>query len=132
MAVGGPNSRKDFHINEGPEFYYQLQGNVKLRILENGKPQDIAINEGDVFLLPPNTPHSPQRPAGTIGLVIEHKRREGEKDGFLWICDNCNEKLYEEFTPVTDIVKQLPIVFDHFYGNPANTTCKKCGTVAKR
>lgn len=132
MAVGGPNSRKDFHINEGPEFYHQLKGNIHLRILENGKPKNIAINEGDIFLLPANTPHSPQRPADTVGLVLEHKRKEHEKDGFLWICERCDEKLYEEYVHVSDIVKQLPQVFEHFYGNKENTVCKKCGTVAHR
>lgn len=132
MAVGGPNRRRDYHINEGPEFFHQLKGEANIRILENGKPRDIPLKEGDVFLLPPNTPHSPQRPAGTIGLVIEHKRRAGEKDGFLWICENCHEKLYDEYVQLTDIVKQLPQVFEHFYGNKDHTTCKKCGTVAKR
>ena len=132
MAVGGPNSRKDFHINQGPEFFHQLKGDVHVRILENGVPRNIPIKEGDVFVLPPNTPHSPQRPADTIGIVLEHKRKPGEKDGFLWICDQCNSKLYEEYVEVTDIVKQLPAVFQNFYGNLDHTTCKKCGTVAKR
>lgn len=132
MAVGGPNKRKDFHINEGPEFFHQIKGDVNIRVLENGKPKDVFLKEGEVFLLPPKIPHSPQRPAGTVGLVLEHKRKEGEKDGFLWICENCHEKLYDEYVHVTDIVQQLPKVFEHFYGNPQNATCKKCGTVAKR
>lgn len=132
MAVGGPNARKDYHIDDGAEFFYQVQGDVTVRLLENGQPRDITIKEGDVFLLPPRVPHSPQRPANTVGLVIERKREGHEKDGFLWICDSCNEKLYEEFVHVTDIVNQLPKVFDHFYGNTDLTTCKKCGTVAKR
>jgi 3-hydroxyanthranilate 3,4-dioxygenase len=132
MAVGGPNIRKDYHIDPGPEFFYQIQGTINLRILENGKPKDLAIHEGDVFLLPSYVPHSPQRPANTVGLVIERKRIDNELDGFLWICDKCNEKLYQEDIHVSDIVNQLPKVFEHFYGNVELTTCKKCATVAKR
>lgn len=33
-----------------------------------------------VFLLPPRIPHSPQRQAGTVGLVIERARKEKEMD----------------------------------------------------
>ncbi|MBI3555045.1 MAG: 3-hydroxyanthranilate 3,4-dioxygenase [Deltaproteobacteria bacterium] len=127
-VVGGPNSRTDYHINEGEEFFYQLEGAMNLRILENGKPVDMPICEGDIFLLPPKVPHSPQRPAGSIGLVLERKRRPGENDGFLWICKGCGEKLYEEYLHVTNIVTQLPPVFDRFFGNAQNTTCRKCGT----
>src|ERR1043166_2517075 len=76
MVVGGPNSRKDYHYNEGEEFYYQLEGDIVLKIIENGKPVDIPIKEGDIFLLPPRTPHSPQRPANTVGLVMELHRNQ--------------------------------------------------------
>ena len=126
-VVGGPNSRADYHINEGEEFFQQLEGDIVLRILENGKPVDLTIREGDIFLLPPRVPHSPQRPAGTVGLVIERKRLPHEKDGFLWICKNCGAKLYEELLRVNDIVTDLPPVFERFYGNELNTTCRRCG-----
>jgi len=129
MVVGGPNSRTDYHINEGDEFFFQLEGDMNLRILENGKPRDIPIREGEIFMLPGSVPHSPQRGADTVGLVIEHTRGPDEKDGFLWICDECHEPLYKEFVHVSDIVKQLPEVFDHFYGDASNRKCKKCGAV---
>ncbi len=128
MIVGGPNARKDYHFNESEELYFQLEGNITLKIIDEGTPRDIAINEGDMFLLPPNTPHSPQRGAGTVGLVIE-KVREEEKDGFLWFCENCGNKLYEEFLPISDIVKQLPPVMEGFYSDENKRTCTKCGTV---
>lgn len=128
MIVGGPNARKDYHFNESEELYFQLEGNITLKIIDDGKPRDIAINEGDMFLLPPNTPHSPQRGAGTVGLVIE-KVREEEKDGFLWFCENCGNKLYEEYLPISDIVKQLPPVMEGFYSDENKRTCTKCGTV---
>ncbi|MBI3234397.1 MAG: 3-hydroxyanthranilate 3,4-dioxygenase, partial [Bacteroidetes bacterium] len=87
---------------------------------------------GDIFMLPPRTPHSPQRGEGTIGLVIERQRETKELDGFMWFCENCGEKLYEEFEYVTDIVKQLPPIFDRYYNNLEHCTCKKCGTVMER
>lgn len=126
-VVGGPNARTDYHINEGEEFFYQLEGNITLRCLIDGKPEDISINEGDIFLLPPNTPHSPQRPANTVGLVLERRRLPHERDTFLWVCDKCGAKLYEESFHLTDLVAQLPPVFAHYWGNPQNTTCKQCG-----
>lgn len=132
MVVGGPNSRKDYHFNEGEEFFYQLEGNVVVKIIEDGKPVVIHINEGDIFLLPPRTPHSPQRGPNTVGLVIERKRETKELDGFMWYCENCGSKVYEEYEYVTDIVKQLPPIFERFYDNPENCTCKKCGTVITR
>ncbi len=127
-VVGGPNSRTDYHINEGEEFFYQLEGDMNLRLLENGKPVDMPIREGDIFLLPPRVPHSPQRPAGSVGLVLERKRRPGENDGFLWICQGCGEKLYEEYLHVTNITTQLQPMFARFFGSEQNTTCRKCGT----
>ncbi|SEK40387.1 3-hydroxyanthranilate 3,4-dioxygenase [Stigmatella aurantiaca] len=132
MVVGGPNARTDFHINEGEEFFYQVEGDITLRIMEDGKPQDIPIREGDIFLLPPKVPHSPQRPAGTVGLVMERRRRPEEQDGFAWFCPRCDAKLYEETLHVTHLVTQLPPVFDRFFGTPENCTCKQCGFQATR
>jgi 3-hydroxyanthranilate 3,4-dioxygenase len=126
-VVGGPNSRQDYHINEGEEFFHQIEGDMVLRVRQSGTPVDIPIREGDIFLLPPKVPHSPQRPAGSIGMVIERKRLKGELDGFVWYCDKCNGKVFEHFFPLTNIVTQLPPIFELFYGNPANCTCKKCG-----
>ena len=129
MVVGGPNARKDYHYNEGEEFFYQLEGDIVLKIIEDGKPVDIPIKEGEIFLLPPRVPHSPQRPANTVGLVIERYRKPGEKDGFLWFCENCGNKLYEEYTDVTDIVEQLPKIMNNFWESEERRTCNVCGTV---
>jgi 3-hydroxyanthranilate 3,4-dioxygenase len=129
MVVGGPNARKDYHYNESEEFFYQVEGDITLKIIEDGQPVDVPIKEGEIFLLPPRVPHSPQRKANTIGMVIERYRREGEKDGFLWFCENCNYKLYEEYFDLTDIVTQLPIVMKKFYNSSELRTCTACGTV---
>lgn len=132
MVVGGPNNRKDYHWEEGEEFFYQLEGNIVVKIIEDGKPVDIHINEGEIFLLPPRVPHSPQRPANSVGLVIERYRKEGEKDGFLWYCESCNHKLYEEYFALTDIVTQLPKVMQTFYDSEDLRTCKNCGMMMQK
>lgn len=129
MVVGGPNSRKDFHYNEGEEFFFQLEGDVILRIVQDGKIEDVPIKEGDIFLLPPKVPHSPQRGPNTVGLVMERYRKPGELDGFHWYCEKCNTLLYEEYFPMTDIVIQLPKMMEKFYGNLELRTCKSCGSV---
>jgi len=129
MVVGGPNARKDYHYDEGEEFFYQLEGDIVLKIIEDGKPVDIPIKEGEIFLLPARVPHSPQRPANTVGLVMERYRKEGEQDGFLWFCENCGNKLYEEYAEVTDIVEQLPIIMNNFWQSEEHRTCSNCGTV---
>lgn len=127
MVVGGPNARTDYHVNAGEEFFYQIEGDIVLRVIEDGKPTDVPIKEGEIFLLPPRMPHSPRRPANTVGLVIERKRLPDELDGFIWLCENCDEKLYEEYFPLTNIVTQFPPIFERFY-NSEHSTCKKCGT----
>lgn len=128
-VVGGPNSRKDYHDDPGEEFFYQIEGNMVLRVMEQGRPRDIPINEGDMFLLPPHVLHSPQRQANTVGLVIERKRAAEERDGFLWFCDKCHAKLHEEYFALKDIVKDLPPAFDRFWNNEEARTCKSCGHV---
>src|SRR3984957_13420870 len=74
MAVGGPNSRKDFHHDPGEELFFQLEGDMALRIVQDGRMTDVPIREGELFLLPPEVPHSPRRPAGTVGIVVERRR----------------------------------------------------------
>lgn len=129
MIVGGPNSRDDYHVDEGPEFFYQLEGEMLLRTMQDGKRIDITIAAGAVLLLPPRVPHSPQRFVDTIGLVVERKRLAHELDGFVWYCDNCDNKLYEEYLYIDDIVGQLPPIFERFYGSEEYRRCDQCGTV---
>jgi len=129
MVVGGPNARKDFHYNNGEELFYQVEGTIVLKIINEGKIEDIEIKEGEMFLLPPHVPHSPQRGSNTIGLVIERYRSDEELDGFMWYCESCNNKLFEEFVMVKDIVNQLPIIMDKFYTSIDLCTCSNCGTI---
>ncbi len=129
MVVGGPNSRKDYHYNESEEFFYQLEGDIKVQIQEDGKAVEVDIKEGDIFLLPAKVPHNPRRFANSIGLVMERKRRPDEKDGLLWFCEKCNHPLHEAYFMLTDITSQFQIEFKRFYENKDLRTCKKCGTV---
>ena len=124
--VGGPNVRSDYHVNQGEEFFYQLEGEVNLKMLEKGEFIDFPIKAGEMFLLPAKIPHSPRRPANSVGLVIERKRLPHELDGFIWFCDGCQHKLYEEFIKLEDIVKDLLPVIAKFFVSAA-TTCTKCG-----
>ncbi len=133
MIVGGPNGRKDYHYEDGEELFYQLKGDVSVKIInEAGQPETIHIKEGDMFLLPPRIPHSPQRPADTVGLVLERYRRPGERDKLMWFCENCNDKLHEDSFEMTDIVNQLPVVINQFMNSEELRTCKSCGTVMEK
>lgn len=129
MVVGGPNTRTDYHLDPAEEFFYQLEGDMVLKVIEDRKPRDIEIKEGEILLLPPMVPHSPQRKADTVGLVVERRRREGELDGFAWYCERCGHELYQEMLQLKDIVKDLPPIFDRFYAKEENRTCEKCGWV---
>jgi 3-hydroxyanthranilate 3,4-dioxygenase len=129
MVVGGPNSRRDYHVDPAEEFFYQLQGDMLLKTMQEGRALDVPIRAGEILLLPPGVPHSPQRGADTVGLVIERERRAGELDGFQWYCESCGNLLFEEFIALTDIEKELPPLFERFYASSELRTCARCGSV---
>ena len=129
MAVGGPNARKDFHVEEGEEFFYQVEGDITVRVVENGKVKDIPIREGEMFLLPAGVPHSPQRPANTVGLVIERRRGGDEQDHLRWFCEQCGEMLHDSNFQLVDLGKQLKPLMEDFWADEQKRTCQKCGTV---
>jgi len=130
-VVGGPNQRRDYHDDPTEEFFYQLKGDIVLRIIEEpGKPpEDIPIKQGDVFLLPKHIRHSPQRQADTIGLVIEMPRPEGTLDAFEWYCPNCHNLVHRAEVKLKSIVRDLPPIFEKFYGSEEARRCGNCGTV---
>ena len=129
MVVGGPNSRKDYHVDPVEEFFYQVEGDMILKIMENDNRVDIPIKEGEIFLLPKYIPHSPQRFKDTIGLVIEFRREEGALDSFQWYCDQCDHLLHEVGIDLEDIVTQLPPLFDSYWKDLTARTCVKCGSI---
>jgi 3-hydroxyanthranilate 3,4-dioxygenase len=129
MAVGGPNSRKDFHHDPGEELFLQIEGTMVLKTVQEGKVVDVPIRAGEIFLLPREMPHSPQRPAGTVGIVVERRRKPDELDGFSWYCEHCGHQLYMERVPVGNIETELPAIFARFYSSLALRTCSVCGTI---
>lgn len=133
MVVGGPNGRKDYHWEDGEELFYQLQGDMSVKIInEDGQPETIHIREGEMFLLPPRIPHSPQRPANTVGIVIERTRHAGEVDKLMWFCEHCNQKLYEAGLELKDIGTQIKEAIQSFMASEEHRTCKHCGTVMEK
>jgi len=129
MIVGGPNARKDYHYNESEEWFFQVEGDINVRIQEEGKAVDIPIKEGEMFLLPAKVPPSPMRSEGSVGLVIEKVRKgTNDMDGLLWFCDNCNNKLHDTYFPLTNIEKDFIPRFKEFYASKDLRTCDKCGT----
>jgi 3-hydroxyanthranilate 3,4-dioxygenase len=130
MVVGGPNARKDYHYNESEELFYQLEGDMTVFAQIDGKKQEITIKEGEMFLLPSNTPHNPVRPANTIGLVIERVRKgTNMSDGLFWFCDECNHPLHHYRFPLENIESDFQIRFKEFYNSEELRTCKQCGHV---
>jgi len=130
MVVGGPNQRVDFHDDPVEEFFYQLEGDMLLKIAEGGQIYDVPIREGEIFMLPPHVRHSPQRPIpGSLGLVVESPRPPGALDGFEWFCFNCGDLLHRVEVAMTNIVSDLPPLFDAFYADLEARSCGKCGAL---
>lgn len=130
MIVAGPNARKDYHYNETEELFYQIEGTIEVHIQEEGVKKTMKLGPGDMYLHPVGVPHSPVRHEGSIGLVIERKRKHlAVDDGLLWFCDQCNTKLYEVRFPLNDIEKDFLGHFKDFYGDVDKRTCSNCGTV---
>ena len=129
MVVGGPNGRRDYHYDEGPEFFYQLEGEMLLKTQQDGQVVDYPIKAGEIFLLPPKMPHAPVRFENSVGLVVERKRLEDEQDGLMWYCENCNHLLYETYFKLVSIEKDFLPVFDRFFADESLRTCDQCGTV---
>jgi 3-hydroxyanthranilate 3,4-dioxygenase len=130
QVVGGPNQRVDFHDDPAEEFFYQLRGDMKIKIADGGKIHEVVMREGDIFMLPPHVRHSPQRPmAGSVGLVVEGARIAGQDDGFEWFCFHCGALLHRVEIPVTNIVADLPPLFQAFYDDTKARTCLRCEAV---
>jgi 3-hydroxyanthranilate 3,4-dioxygenase len=130
QVVGGPNQRTDFHVDPYEEWFYQVRGNMHINIVEDGTPTTIHLREGDVWLLPGYVPHSPQRPeAGSVGIVVERIRHEGVLEKFQWYCPHCGAVVHEVELQVRNLVKDMPPVFEAFYGSERARTCSRCGTL---
>lgn len=129
MIVGGPNARKDYHYNETEELFYQLEGEITVKIQEDGKAKEMQLGPGDMYLHPAKVPHSPIRGEGSVGLVVERVREPEHKDGLMWFCDNCNHKLHETYFHLDNIEQDFLPRFKEFYNSKELRSCDNCGEV---
>ncbi|HEX7053082.1 MAG TPA: 3-hydroxyanthranilate 3,4-dioxygenase [Burkholderiales bacterium] len=129
QVIRGPNARNDFHLDPFDEIFYQLQGGIAVHVMEEGRERVIPVKEGEVFLLPRGVYHSPRRPAGTLGLVLERPRKRDELDAVAWFCARCANKLHEVRFWCEDIEQVLAKVVKAFNADLALRTCKRCGAV---
>jgi len=117
MFVGGPNVRKDYHFEEGEELFYQIKGDMCLKVLEQNQHRDIIIKEGEIFLLPACIPHSPNRFQNTVGFVMERRREDDELDCLRYYQDQSTDRLFERWFHTTDLGLQLGPVIKEFFAS---------------
>lgn len=128
QVVGGPNQRTDYHLDPYEEWFYQVRGDMHVNLMTDDGPQRIDIRQGDMWMLPRNVYHSPQRPdPDSIGIVIERIREEGTLERFNWFCPECNHLVHTVELQVRDIVEDLPPIFETFYNSVESRTCASCG-----
>ena len=132
MIVGGPNARNDFHISASEEFFYQIKGDITVRIREGGKIIDHSIKEGETFFVPSNVPHSPQRPPNTVGMVVERTRPPGELEHMVFYCEGCGELVHDIEFDCKDIVEHFRDTMELFWKNDEQRTCNNCGKMVDK
>lgn len=130
MLIGGPNARREFHVDPSDELFYQIKGSCFVECInDEGKREVVEVKEGEMFLLPANVPHSPHRVADTFGIVVERKRKSGELEDLVWLCDQCDAELHRVTMQLTDIGKQIKEGIDGFNASEELRTCHHCGHV---
>lgn len=130
QIVGGPNARTDYHINETSEWFYQYKGAMMLKVVDGDVFRDIIIREGDMFLLPANTPHNPVRFADTVGVVLEQRRPAESIDRMRWYCTACRAVVHEAAFHCTDLGTQIKAAVEDFKGDDEKRKCGQCGELA--
>jgi 3-hydroxyanthranilate 3,4-dioxygenase len=129
MVVRGPNRRRDFHDDPSDEIFYMLRGAMTLEYIGgDGRRAEAVIREGELLLVPAHTPHSPHRPPGTWGLVIEIKRGPADEEALVWFCERCDTPLHRVAMRAMDIERDLRAAIEAFDASPALRTCR-CGHV---
>src|SRR3954463_13271577 len=132
MVIKGPNARNDFHLVDSEEYFYQLKGDIKVRIREGDKIVDHLVREGETFFIPPNVPHAPVRPPDTIGVVVERRRPAGEREHGIFYCPNCEALVEDIDFDCADIVEAFSQAMLDFWASDERRTCKNCGTKVEK
>lgn len=127
IVIMGPNARNDFHQVDSEEFFYQLKGDIKVRIREGDRITNHLVREGETFFIPPNVPHAPVRPPNTLGLVVERRRPPGEREHVIFYCDRCEALVEDIHFDCADIVQALSQAMLDFWADEARRICKNCG-----
>lgn len=129
MVIAGPNARNDFHVTDSEEYFYQVKGDVVVRIREeDGSIRDYPVREGETFFIPGGVPHSPQRGPNTVGVVVERVRPAGETEHIVFYCEKCGELVHDLEFDCRDIVDHFRDAMEEFWADPKRSTCKGCGT----
>ena len=131
MLISGPNSRTDYHIDPHEEHFYQIRGTLNLKVHHNNEFYTVVIKEGETFCIPKYIPHSPQREDGSLGIVVERFREEGEEDCMRWYCGNedCKRVLWEKWFWCKDLERDLKGVVEEYWGDEKKRTCSSCGWI---
>ena len=130
VVMLGGNERTDWHVNPTEELFFQIEGEITLKVRENGVSRDVSIGPGEMLLLPPDIPHSPQRPEGTRGLVVERPRPDGAPDKLQWYCESCDALVYEAVGEIKgNLVGFINDATAVYIDDDANRSCDKCGHV---
>ena len=128
MVIAGPNARNDFHKTNSEEFFVQLEGDIVVKTYEHGRIVDHVVREGETFFIPPNVPHAPCRPEGTLGMVVERRRPAGELEHQIFYCEQCNALVEDNEFDCADIVEAFRDAMEAFWADPERSTCRNCGT----
>lgn len=129
FVTRGPNRRKDFHINPGDEIFYQLEGELNLHYVKDGKAELALLKAGELFLLPANVPHSPRRADGSWTFVVERTRQPKEQDRFIWICEECGNTLHETTVRFDEPSDAVATATAAIKSDPKLATCSRCNTI---
>lgn len=132
MVIMGPNARNDFHQVDSEEFFYQLKGDIKVRIREGDRIVDHLVREGETFFIPANVIHAPVRPPETLGLVVERRRPPGETEHVIFYCPNCEALVEDIHFDCADIVQAFSQAMLDFWKDDARRTCKDCGAKVEK
>ncbi|HMN95077.1 MAG TPA: 3-hydroxyanthranilate 3,4-dioxygenase [Phycisphaerales bacterium] len=133
MVIGGPNTRNDFHVNTTEEWFHQIKGDIAVRVREGERMRDVVIREGETWLCPALLPHRPQRPAGTVGLVVEAQRPPGDLDHLVFYCEKCDALVHDAAFQMEDIVVHFARIMEEYWSGPVEArTCRACGTVVEK